>query len=224
MLGNRKPQSYYREIAWELRRDPYIAVRHPKVCHIPYHISGWGFYDCAHSWCCEGYEGTECEVYVFADCDRVTLELNGREVGSAKRNENGVYRFNLPYERGTLVACAYVGDEKIGQSQITTEGKAEKIALIKEKSYTGGEIVYVDAEVQDENGSLCTQAAMDVSYSVAGGKILGTISGNLTTDRLYNTSACATEKGKTLIVVKKTEKTATLTAKAEGFSVVSIEI
>lgn len=224
MLGNRKPQSYYREIAWELRRDPYIAVRHPKVCHIPYHISGWGFYDCAHSWCFDGYEGTECEVYVFADCDTVKLLLNGKEVGCAQRSENGVYRFNLPYQKGTLVALAYADGKKVGESQITTEGKAEKIALIKEKSYTGGEIIYIDAEVQDENGSLCTQAAVDVSYSVTGGKILGTISGNLTTDHLYNTSDCTTEKGKTLIVVKKTEKSATLTAKAEGFPEVFLEI
>ena len=224
MLGNRKPQSYYREIAWELRRDPYIAVRHPKVCHMPYHMSGWGFYDCAHSWCFEGYEGTECEAYVFADCDEVTLELNGKEVGCAQRNENGVYRFNLPYQKGTLTARAYVGGKEIGKSQLATEGKAEKIALIKEKSYTGGEIIYVDAEVQDKNGNLCTQAAVDVSYSVTGGKILGTISGNLTTDHLYNTSDCTTEKGKTLIVVKKTEKTATVTAKAEGFPVAIVEI
>ncbi len=224
MLGNRKPQSYYREIAWELRRDPYIAVRHPEICHVPYHMSGWGFYDCEHSWCFDGYEGKACEIYVFADCDEVSLEINGKEIARKRKNEKGVYIFKLPYEKGVVSAKAFVDGRVIGFSQIATEGKAHHLALIKEKSYTGGDIIYVDVEIQDENGKLCTQEARDVSYTVEGGKILGTISGNLTTDHLYPSNECRTEKGRSLIVVKKTEKKANLTAKAENMAPVSLEI
>ena len=224
MLGNRKPQSYYREIAWGLRTDPYIAVRHPSVCHIPYYISGWGFYECQHSWCFEGFEGTNCEVYVFADCDELILEVNGKEAGRMQRQENGVYKFTLPYEKGEVSAKAFVGKKLIGLSKIQTEGKAHHLALTKEKSYTGGEIIYVDAEIQDENGNLCTQESRDVSYTVLGGRILGTISGNLTTDHLYPSSECKTEKGRGLVVIKKTEKNAKLTAVAKGLEPVALEI
>ncbi len=224
MLGNRKPQSYYREIAWGLRRDPYIAVRHPSVCHIPYHISGWGFYDCEPSWCFEGYEGVNCEVYTFADCDEVTIEVNGKELGRQARTENGVYKFIMPYEKGKIEAKAYVGGVLIGTHSLETEGCEKKIALIKEKSYTDSDIVYIDVEIQDENGRLCTQAAVDISYTVEGGKILGTISGNLTTDHVYSTSECKTEKGKSLVVVKKTEGKAVLKATAQGFEDVTIEL
>ena len=224
MLGNRKPQSYYREIAWELRRDPYIAVRHPDLCSTPYFISGWGFYECEHSWCFEGCEGKACEIYVFADCDKVVLELNGKIVGETVGGENGVFKFNIPYQSGALTAYAYVGENLIGSSSVCTEGEADHIVLKQEKSYTGGDIIYVDTEIQDKNGALCTQASVDVSYSITGGKILGTISGNLTTDHIYNKSDCKTEKGKSLLVLKKTEKVATLCARAEGFAPVTVEL
>ena len=112
----------------------------------------------------------------------------------------------------------------MGSSFIKTEGAPSRLALIKEKSYTGSDIIYVDVEIQDENGNLCTQDARDVSYTVKGGKILGTISGNLTTDHLYPTSECETEKGRALVVVKKTQKSAILTAKPQNMAPVSIEI
>ena len=96
--------------------------------------------------------------------------------------------------------------------------------MIKEKSYTGSDIIYVDVEIQDENGSLCTQDARDVSYTIEGGKILGTISGNLTTDHLYPTSECETEKGRALVVVKKTDKRTVLSAKPKDLATVSIEL
>ena len=224
MLGQRKPQSYYRQIAWELRRDPYIAVRHPKVCHMPYFISGWGFYECEHSWGFDGYEGKPCEAYVFADCDEVALYINNKEIARQQKTENGVYKFDVTYTPGEIYAEAIIDGKVIGTHKIETEGKAQKIALVKEKSFTNSEIVYVDVEIQDAQGKLCTQADNTVTYSIEGGEILGVISGNLTTERLYSSNICEAEKGRSLIVVKKTGKKATLTAQADNLDDVSIEI
>ena len=224
MTGQRKPQSYYREIAWELRRDPYIAVRHPAVCQTPYHISGWGFYDCEESWCFDGYEGKPCEVYVFADCDEIVLEINGKEAARQSKSENGVYKITVPYEKGAVSAKAFTNGELIGTYSLKTEGKARKIALIKEYSYTNSDIVYVDLEIQDENGNRCTQEGREVSFSVEGGTILGTISGNLTTDHVYSQSNCETEKGRCVAVVKKLNKKVTLSASAQGFDTAYVEI
>lgn len=223
MLGQRKPQSYYREIAWELRRDPYISVRHPSVCHIPYFISGWGFYECERSWSFEGYEGKECEVYVFADCDEVTLEINGKKVGKQQRTENGVYTFKVPYEKGEAVAKAFSNGKLIGKDVLKTEGNASKLSLTKEKSYTNSEIIYIDVEVQDKDGNLCTQERRNVSYSIVGGEILATISGNLTEEGLYTDKERVTEKGRSLVIVKRTDKATVLTACTEGLEEVNLE-
>ena len=224
MIGQRKPQSYYREIAWELRREPYIAVRHPKLCHIPYFISGWGFYECQHSWRFDGYEGKECEVYVFADCDQVVLEINGKEVGKLDKTENGVYTFKAPYEKGKVVAYAYAGGKLIGKSFIETEGDAKKVVLTKERSYTKGEIVYVDVEIKDENNNICTQEERVVSFTAQGGEILATMSGKLTEEGLYTEKNRTTEKGRCLVIFKKTEKKATLSARCDGLLADTIEL
>ena len=224
MIGQRKPQSYYREIAWELRRDPYIAVRHPKVCHTPYFMSGWGFYDCERSWAFDGYDGKGCEVYVFADCDEVALLVNGEEIARMAKTENGVYKFDVTYTPGEISAIAYVNGKAIGQDKIVTEGKAEKIALIKEKSYTKGEIVYIDAEVQDAGGSLCTQASPTLTFTVEGGTVMGAMGGGLTCEDVYTSNVCKAEKGRALLAIKKTDKKATVKVSAQGFEEAILEV
>ena len=224
IIGERKPQSYYREIAWELRRDPYIAVRHPKVCHIPYFISGWGFYDCEHSWGFTGYEGKECEAYVFADCDELVLYINDKEVGRNTRTEDGVYKFNVKYENGTILAVAYTDGKEIGRSCIKTEGEAKTLNLVKEKSYTNTDIVYVDALIQDESGSLCTQEEREITFTVNGGKLLACAGGSLTDTGVYTDNKCRVYKGRGIAIVKRTDKQATLRAECEGLPTVEIVV
>lgn len=221
ILGRRKPQSYYREIAWELRRDPYIAVRHPSLTNTPYFISGWGFYECDESWCFSGYEGQNVEVYVFADCDEVELFVNGKSISKMSRTENGVYRFITKYYEGEISAKAIKDGKVIGSHKIKTEGEKKKLALIPEKSYAGEKspsIIYVDLEVQDENGNVCTQENLLVKYEALGADILGVASGDLTTEELYTSSVHKTYHGRSLIALKPKENTEKiiLTAKADG--------
>lgn len=232
ILGNRKPQSYYREIAWDLRKEPYIAPRPAQFSGVKYRISGWGFYECEHSWNYEGYEGKPIEVYVFGECDEMVLYINGDEVGRQKRTQDGVYLFNTTYQKGTVTAKAIL-DGKEYVSSITTEGKADKISLIKEKSYLtkytkkpSCDIVYVTVEIQDENGKLCTQDSRNVSYLANGADILGVASGNLTEKSAYTHTEKPVYHGKTVVVLKKHKNAnvATLTAKADDLADTTIEI
>ncbi|MBQ3041346.1 MAG: DUF4982 domain-containing protein [Clostridia bacterium] len=224
IIGERKPQSYYREIAWELRRDPYIAVRHPNLTETPYFISGWGFYECDKTWCFDGYEGKEAEVYVFADCDEIELYINDKLVEKASKSNDGVYKFNVKYQPGKISAKAIKNGEVIGYHQILTEGKAEKINLVPEKSYIprgakkpDDEIIYVDVRIEDANGALCTQANNTVIFKAEGAEIMGVASGELTTEEMYNDKTHRAYKGKALLVLKrhKGEKI-TLKATADG--------
>lgn len=230
ILGNRKPQSYYREISWDLRKEPYIAPRHPQYAGVKYRISGWGFYDCEHSWNFAGYEEKPVEVYVFAECDELILYVNGKEVGRQNRTSDGVYLFNTIYQSGEISAKAILnGKEYV--SKITTEGEANKVALIKEKSslskYTKKQddnIVIVSVEIQDENGKLCTQDARKIEYSSNGAEILGIATGNLIDESIYTSKERNVYHGKALVILKKLQKNATLTAKAQGIETETIEI
>lgn len=223
IIGERKPQSYYREIAWELRRDPYIAVRHPSLTETPYFISGWGFYECDESWCFDGYEGKEAEAYVFADCDEVELYINDTLVGKMPKTADGVYKFKVKYQPGRISAKAIKDGKIIGTHQILTEGKAKKINLIPEKSYIPrdakkplDELVYVDVRIEDSNGALSTWANDTLTFSCEGADIIGVASGELTTEELYIEKTHRVYKGKALLVLKKNADKITLKATSDG--------
>ena len=233
IIGQRKPQSYYREIAWELRRDPYIGVRHPGLFDTPYFISGWGFYECDERWCFEGYEGKKAEAYVFADCDEVVLYVNGKEAGRKARQNDGVYKFDVVYEPGEISADAYLGGKKIGTHKIKTEGPVSKIALKQEKSYLKNgarkperTLIYVDAYAQDEKGSKITGDCRRVSFTAEGAKILGVGSGDLVSKDLYSGNSCNLYKGKCLValLIEKGARDVTLTANGEGLDPETIKI
>ena len=223
IIGERKPQSYFREIAWGLRQAPYIAVRHPKLYNTPHFISGWGFYECDESWCFDGYEGKMAQVYVFADCDEVSLLVNGKEIARKAKTDGGVYEFDVVYTPGTISAIAYENGKILGTHEIKTEGKAQKIALTKEKGYIKPmgkrerELIYVMCEAQDENGARATWNVGEVACSVTGGKIIGAGSGCLDTNELYCDTTHKLYKGRTLVavLVERDSKDVVLCAKSK---------
>ncbi len=209
ICGVRKPQSYYREIAWELRAEPYIAPRHPKNTGIPHFPSAWGFYECEHSWCYPEYEGKDIEIYVFGECDKMELWINGTLIDTLDRTDNGVYLFKTQYHSGKVVARAILGD-KIYESALKTEGAPQKIALLPEKSYftrstkrPDTQIIYVNVEIQDENGALCTQQAPIIAYEAQGADIIGVASGDLTTEELYTAPTHTAYKGRSVVVLRR---------------------
>ena len=230
MIGVRKPQSYYREIAWDLRKEPYIAPRPAEFTDVKYRISGWGFYECQHSWNYKAYEGKPIEVYVFGECDEMILYVNGTEVARQERTPDGVYLFRTLYHSGEISAKAILnGKEYV--SSIKTEGEARCIALIKEKSYLSkyaekqdDKIVYVSVEIQDENGELCTQDARNVEYSAQNAEILGVASGCLTDESIYTSPKRKMYRGRALVALKILNSGASLTAKAEGLDSVTISL
>ena len=197
----------------------------PKLTETPYFISGWGFYECDETWSFEGYEGKDTEVYVFADCDEVELLINDTGLAKMQKTDNGVYKFIVPYQAGKISANAIKDGKIIGTHQIFTEGKAQKINLVPEKSYMpkgakkpDTEIIYVDVRIEDSNGALCTQADNTVKYSCEGADIIGVASGELTTEELYTDTTHRVYKGKCLLVLKKNENSdkITLSATSDG--------
>ena len=104
-------------------------------------------------------------------------------------------------------------------------GDEVKIALIKEKSYLtkftkkqADNIVIVSVQIQDENGELCTQDDRFVSYNAEGAEILGVASGNLTTEAIYSEPNKEVYRGRALVILKKLQDNAKLTASSDKMS------
>ncbi|MCK4748449.1 MAG: glycoside hydrolase family 2, partial [Bacteroidales bacterium] len=81
ILGNQKPQSYYRDILWEESKLEMMVVR-PVPEGMRSVISMWGWYDELNSWNWEGFEGKPIKVKVYTSYPVVRLELNGEIIGT----------------------------------------------------------------------------------------------------------------------------------------------
>ena len=92
ITGHRRPQSYYREIVFGLRADPYLAVQRPEHHGEAAAGTPWSWTDVVSSWSWAGREGAPVTVEVYADADEVELLVNGRSVGrrpAAQRTATG---------------------------------------------------------------------------------------------------------------------------------------
>ncbi|MBR1781625.1 MAG: glycoside hydrolase family 2 protein, partial [Oscillospiraceae bacterium] len=106
ICGNRRPQSYYREIVYGLRAQPYVAVERPEHYNQPKCVSNWTWPDVIESWTWPGFEGKRTHVEVYADGDAVALYLNNRLIEAKPVGEEMPYKaiFDVIYQPGTLTA------------------------------------------------------------------------------------------------------------------------
>ena len=81
ITGHRRPASYYREIVFGLRSDPYIAVLRPELHGRELSATPWAWTDTVGSWSWTGAEGKPVTVEVYSDADEVELLLDGALAG-----------------------------------------------------------------------------------------------------------------------------------------------
>ena len=80
LIGNKKPQSFYRDVVWDRSKIEMAVLRPPSGKKRA--DSSWGWFDELRSWTWPGQEGLPLTVKVYTKGDRVQLLLNGKEIGS----------------------------------------------------------------------------------------------------------------------------------------------
>ena len=179
LIGDRRPASYWREIIWGLRTDPYIAVQPPVHFGQEKFKSQWVFTDAFRSWNFRGFEGKPAVVEVYADADEVELFVNGVSAGRrpAGTEKKALTVFEIPYQPGTLEAAAYRNGTETGRDILKTASDEVKLS-VKVTCPEGGlpadgsDIAYVDAAVTDSEGILNMEAVKKISVSVEGPAVL----------------------------------------------------
>lgn len=78
--GIRRPISYWREIVWGLRDEPYIAVHRPQGHGRALTVGRWAWDDVVSSWAWDVEAGAPVVVDVYADADTVELLLDGESL------------------------------------------------------------------------------------------------------------------------------------------------
>jgi beta-galactosidase len=231
ITGHRRPVSYYREIVFGLRREPYLAVRRPE--HHDHTItvqSPWAWSDSISSWTWRGYEGRPITVEVYAAAERVVLLRDGVEVASATVGESRprLALLETRYVPGELTAIAYAGETELGRTTLATAGDPQLRATADRRSLRsdGTDLSYVAIELVDDTGRLVTSADRAVTVAVRGAGVLaGMCSANPKTIERFDADTWTTFDGRALAVVRpRGPGVITLTASSDGLEPSEIEI
>ena len=131
ICGNRRPQSYYREIVWGLRNDPYIAVINPKYYECKAAVTNWSWSDSINSWTWHGYEDKPIEIEVYSNADEVELYINGKSIDKKIVGEEKPYMaiFKTIYKEGEIVAKSYKDGILTGECKLKSSKKATKFLV-----------------------------------------------------------------------------------------------
>lgn len=224
IIGNRRPASYYREIVWGLRKEPYIAVQRPVHYHDKYMSSAWSWSDSISSWTWPGSENNSIKVEVYSDADEVELLVNGKSIGKALTGEENRFKavFDTVYIPGELIAVAYVNGQETGRMLLQTAGKGLELKLESDRNElqaSGTDLAYIMISLTDENGIIQTAADRKVSITVEGaGTLQGFGSADPKSMENFYDSERTTFDGKVLAVIRSASDagTITVTVAAEG--------
>jgi beta-galactosidase len=129
ITGQRRPQSYYREIVFGLRSEPYLAVHRPENHgRVVTHASPWSWDEVVSSWSWPGHEGRPVTVEVYAAADEVEMLLNGRSVGRRPAGGANRYRaaFEIVYEPAELTAVSWLGDGAVSRTSLRSASERVK--------------------------------------------------------------------------------------------------
>ncbi len=223
ITGYRRPASYYRELVFGCTQKPYIAVQPPihfeeKLLKTPWIIS-----DATANWTWNGWEGKKIVVEVYSSGEEVELLLNGKQIDKKKVGEETPYRtlFELTYEPGVLKAVSYKNEKVVGSTELKTAKESRKLVL-KEESYVGlkgkeQELVYVQIEMQDEEGILVTEEPQKITFTVdEKAEVLGFGSGDPKPDYNYNENITNLYKGRAQVILRKPKEKIRLTVNSES--------
>ena len=168
ICGKKRPEVYWGELIWGLRKEPAIGV--DPVTHAKDFrgASMWRDTDAVESWSWDGCEGSRTGVVVYADADTVQLLVNGRSVGRKKVKECKALFSKVTYEPGEIEAIALdAAGRETGRARLISATGATKLKLSPERTLlraNGQDLCFLDIDLVGENG--VTRSSVDQKLTV----------------------------------------------------------
>jgi beta-galactosidase len=232
ITGHRRPISYYREIVFGLRRDPYIAVHRPERYDAKVVHSGpWAWSDSVASWSWKGHEGRPVRLEVYADADEVELLVNGQVVGKGPAGQAEAFKaeFDTIYEPGEITAVAYRSGAETGRVSLQSADGETHLAVAADRTDLVADhhdLAFVTGTLVDAAGNLRTGEDRNVTVEVSGpAHLQGFGSAAPRTEETFSDTERTTFDGRVLAVVRPTGAGAiTVTMHAAGCDPASVEL
>ncbi|MFH8249019.1 glycoside hydrolase family 2 TIM barrel-domain containing protein [Microbacterium sp. B2969] len=209
ITGHRRPASYFREIVFGLRSEPYLAVHAPRPHGREPVMLDWGWTDSAAHWSWPLAPGTLMTVDVYSDADEVELVHNGASIGRlpAGPAHGFLARFTVAYEPGRLDSVNRRGGEAAEVTTLRSPGAAARLRAEVEAPHVAAatrEYEYVSIEVIDQDGLVVPFDDRLVRARVAGElELTGLGSARPSTEESYRGTSCTTFQGRAQAVVRR---------------------
>lgn len=228
ICGERKPQSYWREIVWGLRKSPYISVRRPEHRGKKPFNTKWSWSDSISCWTFRGFEGETVEVEVYSDSDEVELIVNGKAKGkkSAGKAVGFITVFEVEYEAGEICAVSCDGESfsiKTAVEGLRLIASADKSTLAAD----GNDLSYITLSLTDDAGVLNMSAQKKITAKLEGDATLIAFgSADPKSEENFFDTVRTTYLGKALAIVRAGANpgSAKITFSADGCEDASVEI
>jgi len=225
-------QSYYRDLLWGERTDPFIAVLDPQHYGKPVAFTPWGWEPVLDNWTYPGQEGKPTRVDVYAGDDEVELFVNGvsagrKPAGAASQNKAS---FDVVYEPGVVEAVGYTGGHETGRFRLMTAGDPAALQVEADRPVIAagqGDLVYIAITVVDGDGAAVKHHDVAVMVEVTGaGELLAIGTGDPMSEEPYVGDRRSTFQGRLLAIVRSRAEPGalTVTARAEGLPPASTEL
>lgn len=199
ITGFRRPASYFREIVFGLRTNPYIVTQNPYKYGQHLIATPWVISDSIASWTYPDMEGKPIVVEIYSAGDSVELIKNGVSLGR-QPVEGFIARFDTTFESGSLEAVSYAGDKEIGRDSISSAVDAD---LVTELSYEKGDFLYFDLVNKDAGGNVDTHTVKHITVNVEGDYEHRLGSGSYEPAANYTEDSCDTFLGRAQLIVRK---------------------
>jgi len=208
ICGNKRPQSYYRDVFWKRAETLYLGVRAPVPEGRKAVASMWGWVDLQTSWNWPGCEGKTLAVEVYYDCDEIELFLNGRSIGKAPANLAAKHRalFSVAFEPGELKAVASRAGKPVAEATLATTGAPRAVRLKADRPRIRADrndLAYITVELCDRNGRPVPDAADSVRFAVEGpAEIVAVANADPKTTAPYRGREHRLWRGRALVVLR----------------------
>ena len=230
--GSRRPVSFLREIAYGLRKSPYIAVERVNRFGQPDNTNDWKYFDAIESWTFPGYEGKPTAVHVLSPSEEVELLLDGVSLGRKAAGRAAGYDVTFPvtYQPGELVAVGYTNGKEDGRFVLKTAGIPKKLSVTASRntiSADGRGLCLLTVDLLDSTGLPSRWESRIVTVRVTGAaELAGLGSADPSCEGSYQSAAWPTYDGRVLAAVRSNGEPGEITVSftCEGCEEVTVRL
>lgn len=207
LIGQKRPQSYYRDVVWGISNGPKLFCLPPELTGKNIARLSWGWLPVERNYTYPGFEGQEMELHIYARADEVELLQNGVSLGRKPCGENEQWQtvFTVTYVPETVEVIAYASSREIGRDMLSTAGSLAKLRLTAENTVCadGRDLCFVTIQAEDE--ARCpVNTSEEITVTVQGADLLALGNADPKPDCAFpfTRSVCKLYQGKALAVVR----------------------